>query len=157
MARKSLHVSPRGMKWCPRCQTDKAPAEFGRLNGGKDVDAYCIDCRRQTTKKWRESNPDRFVASQEKRRVRTNRPGVYVIDIGIEHLHKIGKCSNIAERLRRLSEANPRVHLVMFIPASDPSKLEARLHQEMAHRQIERELYHLTKEDIVQINEICHS
>lgn len=150
MARKSLHVSPRGMRWCSHCQTDKAPEEFRRLIGPEPLDRWCMDCRREYTKEWRKKNPDKFAASIGKRRGDRS-PGVYIVDIGWDHIHKIGKCVRIKERMIDLTAANPKAKLVLFLPTDDPHTLEHRLHKKFADRRVERELFHLTEEDLAEL------
>lgn len=76
---------------------------------------------------------------------------IYIMDLGFDGLYKIGMSTNPKRRLRALQSGNPKMKLVLFIKVRASTVTERHLHRSFENRRFDRELFHLTHEDIMKI------
>src|SRR5919109_1949009 len=62
-------------KYCPKCDTWKALAEFGKNRAKKDGrQTYCRPCHNTHTRQWQKANQDKMLALWKRARVRRHGP-----------------------------------------------------------------------------------
>lgn len=90
---------------------------------------------------------------REFRRMTTDRKNgttayVYVLELGHEGLYKIGMTGNLAQRVKELRAANPKVREVIACRVKDAGHKEAVLHTRLRRRRVEREVFRLESSDL---------
>lgn len=68
---------------------------------------------------------------------------VYVVDIGMDNLYKIGHTVNVHARMKALMAANPKISLIAAIKAKSRKALEKALHAEFGEFRTQGELFKL--------------
>ena len=76
---------------------------------------------------------------------------IYVVQLGIENLYKIGRSTNVEQRLQALAAANPRVRAVVAKRVKDMFRCEGVLHRRYRKQRIARECYALEPENVSDI------
>ena len=79
--------------------------------------------------------------------------GVYVLKDNETNLLKIGRASNLKERLSNLRTANPRLELVQWFETDDDSTVEAYVHSKLVKHRKSGEFFEVNSviEELVQI------
>lgn len=73
---------------------------------------------------------------------------VYVVDIGIDGLYKIGKTVDLERRMKELQASNPLATLVVGLFVCNYGFVEKTVHDKYAKKKHSRELYHLSGHNI---------
>lgn len=79
------------------------------------------------------------------------RTSVYVFDIGIDGLYKIGTSEDVDRRFIELSAGNPKLRVMFFYPVKNAVKHEQKLHNYYSKKHHSRELFILSQTDIDEI------
>jgi hypothetical protein len=75
---------------------------------------------------------------------------LYILEDSETKLLKIGKASDITQRLRNLRTANPRLTLVHSVDVEQNSVLEAYIHNRFAMHRKQGEFFDISKEIVIQ-------
>ena len=87
-------------------------------------------------------------ARKEKKQSKT-----YILKDTSSKLYKIGRSSNVEERLKSLSVANPNLKIILVID----SNVEKQLHKHFKEKKVSSEWYSLNSSDIDYVKEqYCH-
>ncbi|MEN9422484.1 MAG: hypothetical protein RLZZ107_1965, partial [Bacteroidota bacterium] len=78
--------------------------------------------------------------------------GVYVLKDSETNLLKIGRATNLKERLSNLRTANPRLELVQWFETDDDSTVEAYIHSKLVKHRKSGEFFEINS--VIAISEI---
>ena len=76
---------------------------------------------------------------------------VYIFDLGMDSLYKIGHSRNVDQRLYSFMVANPRLKLVLSVKVSDMVAAEGALHTQFATSRQQGELFRFTEEELAEV------
>lgn len=73
--------------------------------------------------------------------------------LGFDNLYKIGLSGNLSQRLKHLQASNPRLRLIASIRVKAAKTTENKIHEYLACKRIDREIFELNKTDIANLTE----
>ena len=82
---------------------------------------------------------------------------IYVVRLGIEDLHKIGRTKNITARVLDLQSSNPLATPILAQIVPDMAQAEHKLDKMFGKNRKQREIYHLLQDDIKKISDYLDS
>lgn len=104
---------------------------------------------------WAKNKEQDVLAGVEKKI--GNSGHVYIVSLGKDNLYKIGCTTHVARRVKQLGASNPNIKCVWSAWVRDVRRVEAKIHKIYENYRLDREIFELSREQILNINNFVNS
>jgi predicted small metal-binding protein len=138
-------------------KTGKAPPKKYYTSSGvrRKIGSWSY-IKNRGVREWAKNKEREILAGTEKKIGKAGH--VYIIDLGLGYrcYFKIGCSTNIERRLKDLRAANPGAKCAWSAWVKDMREVEKILHKHFEQYRVEREIFELTRAEVMEANEIVN-